>query len=311
MNKQIFTGKFTTLGIVIVIFLIAIFSVWFFNATKKITTYEECMGAGWLVRSRSISDGTDLFPNKYECILWGGKSFEKQESKTASLKGIEISLPNWYTHHISDTHIILTKQETLPDIGATEGYAYGEQININVLPLDISPEEWVAQNIDLDDILVLSKEWSTFYGQKLLVVESEAGGASGKQYTQYLFTDDVRYVISLYPLEVYDTSSEKYIRNTNAVYDARGILHRLLPHILEQESVRRQLMENCTRDISQRADDTSFDPENKIVTIWLWDEKSQESIALILPYEPETNFAGCSESAKAFLGHIQETVIPQ
>jgi len=74
-------SKKTIIAIIIVIAvsIIAGFSVWFFNTTKKITTYEECIKAGWLIRSRSISDGLPLFPNKYECILWSGKSFVKEE----------------------------------------------------------------------------------------------------------------------------------------------------------------------------------------------------------------------------------------
>ena len=69
---------------------------------------------------------------------------------------------------------------------------------------------------------------------------------------------------------------------------------------------RAELLENCAKDVSKRVDDTAFDLENKIVTIWLWDEESQDSIALELPYEPETDFAGCSKSAKELLRHIQE-----
>ncbi len=69
---------------------------------------------------------------------------------------------------------------------------------------------------------------------------------------------------------------------------------------------RAELLENCTKDVSKRVDDTAFDSENKIVTIYLWDEESQDSIPLKLLYEPETDFAGCSDSAKDILRHIQE-----
>ncbi len=144
----------------------------------------------------------------------------------------------WYSHRISDNRILLTRQEKLPEIGATEGYAYGEQIGINLINIKISPEEWVAQKkyIDLDSEFILSKKWSTFYGQKLLIVESETGGAFGGQYAQYIFTDNSVYVISLYPLKIYDDSSKTYIRNTSAVHDAERVLFYLLPQILKQES---------------------------------------------------------------------------
>lgn len=216
-------------------------------------------------------------------------------------------LKNWYAHRMSDNTILLTRQQELPDVGATEGYAYGEQISINVVPTGESPETWVATHIDLKDVLVLESEWSTYYGQKLLTVEHEAGGASGKQYTRYLFVDGFVYRVSLFPLEIYDISSKTYDRNTLAVYDVDRVLFRLRPYMLEQESAQAQLAENCARDISQRSDDSSFDPENRTVTIWLWDEESQDSVALILPYEPETDFAGCSDSVKILFRHIKES----
>jgi len=215
-------------------------------------------------------------------------------------------LRGWYSHHISG-NILLTRQEELPDIGATEIYAYGEQIGIYLIKNGLTPEEWAAQKayIDLDDVLVSSKEWSTYHGQKLLTVEHEAAGAGGKMLTKYLFAGDLIYIVSLYPLETYDDESGVYVRNDEGVRDLSRVMYRLLPQILSQESVRQELAENCARDISQRVDDASFDQENKIVMTWLWDEESQDNIAIILPYEPETDFADCSESVKELLRHIQ------
>lgn len=240
------------------------------------------------------------------------QSVSSQNSSTFFLANI-MPLRDWYAHRMSDNYILLTRQEKLPEIGATEGYAYGEQISINLMRIEISPEEWVAQKtyIDLDDVLVSSKEWSTYYGQKLLTVESEAGGALGKQYTQYIFTNEFIYVVSLYPFEIYDDASEKFVRNTEAVYDARRVLFRLLPQILAQESVQRQLAENCARDIPrEKIDDTSFDSENKVVQTYWWDNEIGDNVSIIFPYEPETDFAGCSESVKELLRHIQETQSP-
>ncbi|HDH31434.1 MAG TPA: hypothetical protein ENH26_01525 [Candidatus Wolfebacteria bacterium] len=76
-------GKILIFGVIVTTLVAAVFLVWFLNTTKKITTYEECIKAGWLVRSRSIADSLPLFLNKYECVLWSGKSFEKYEEKQA------------------------------------------------------------------------------------------------------------------------------------------------------------------------------------------------------------------------------------
>jgi len=206
-----------------------------------------------------------------------------QESPSAPFLKDIAPLKDWYSHRISG-NILLTRQEELPDIGATEIYAYGEQIGIHLIKNELSPEEWAAQKayIDLDDVLVSSKEWSTYHGQKLLTVEHEAAGAGRKMLTKYLFAGDLIYIISLYPLETYDDESGVYVRNDEGVRDLSRVMYRLLPQILSQESVRQELAENCARDISQRVDDASFDQENKIVMTWLWDEESQDNIAIIL-----------------------------
>ncbi|NIR50142.1 hypothetical protein GWO43_16695, partial [candidate division KSB1 bacterium] len=102
-------------------------------------------------------------------------------------------------------------------------------------------------------------------------------------------------IAGLYPLE---SDSETKIAYTR-------FLHGAVAPLVDTEYSRDVLRKNCARDISKRVDDASFDPENKIVTTWLWDEESQDSVAIALPYEPGTNFAGCSESAKELLRHIQ------
>ena len=122
----------------------------------------------------------------------------------------------WYQHRMSDTHMLLTKQQELPDIGGTEGYAYGQQINIEVIKRDVPYKEWLALYVG-DDALVSSKEWSTISGYEFLRVEQEAGGAAGKVLNYYVFVDDLVYIFSLYPLESYDPISEENIRNTENI----------------------------------------------------------------------------------------------
>ncbi len=67
---------------------------------------------------------------------------------------------------------------------------------------------------------------------------------------------------------------------------------------------RAHLYENCAKTELPRSDDASFDPEKRIVTLYYWNEKLQDNDTFELPYEPETDFEGCSESAKEFLRHL-------
>lgn len=127
-----------------------------------------------------------------------------QPEETANgviLSDKNISVPEgWHLHRLSNSYFLLTRQEKLPEIGGTELYAYGEQIGISVIPIDTTPEEWVAQkmHIDLDDVLVKKATWGMADGYKLLRVEHET--PADPQLSEYLFTENVIYIFSLYPI---------------------------------------------------------------------------------------------------------------
>jgi hypothetical protein len=89
-----------------------------------------------------------------------------------------------------------------------------------------------------------------------------------------------------------------YVRQHNDSFSAQP------PTQVAQE--RAQLYENCAKTEFPRSDDSSFDPEKRILTIFYWDEKLQDNAKIELPFEPETEFAGCSEKAKEILRRTQE-----
>ncbi|GEM_PF-1043497 len=69
-----------------------------------------------------------------------------------------------------------------------------------------------------------------------------------------------------------------------------------------------ELILNCQQDIPrEKIDDSVLDIERGTVTVYWWDGQLQDNVSLILPYQPETDFAGCSESVRDFLRHIQDT----
>lgn len=81
----------------------------------------------------------------------------------------------------------------------------------------------------------------------------------------------------------------------------------IISRISRFEENQARLYENCARTEFPRSDDSSFNPEKRIVTLYYWDEKLQDNAKLELPFEPETGFAGCSEKAKAILRSFQES----
>jgi len=53
-----------------------------------------------------------------------------------------------------------------------------------------------------------------------------------------------------------------------------------------------------------KTDDSSIDQEKVIVKVWFTQYEPFQNRYLVLPYEPEIDFEGCSESAKAYLRHL-------
>ena len=53
-----------------------------------------------------------------------------------------------------------------------------------------------------------------------------------------------------------------------------------------------------------RTDDSQLHPEKGIVKVWFTENDQFQNRYLVLPYEPETDFEGCSESAKDWLRHL-------
>jgi len=146
----------------------------------------------------------------YSCIPFEGVECVNNTCQLVHTPALEITkLPEgWYAHRKTDSFIILTRQKELPDIGATEYYAYGEQIGINLIPIETSPETWVSQYIDLDDVLVKEVAWSivddgddVFDPGDITFLRVEHNTPADMQLTYYVFESDFVYVFSLYPLE--------------------------------------------------------------------------------------------------------------
>lgn len=181
-------------------------------------------------RIKNLLDGYESRCD-YLCIPFEGVECVNYTCQIGHTPALEITkLPEgWYAHRKSDSFIILTKQEELPDVGATEGYAYGEQITINVLPVDAPLEEWVGQNfIDLDDVLVKEAAWSIVDNGDGIIDDGditflrvEHNTPADLQLSYYVFEDDRAYIFSLYPLEPQSAERlealESVIRNYTSI----------------------------------------------------------------------------------------------
>ncbi len=103
----------------------------------------------------------------------------------------------WYINHTGD-YIFITKHEILPEIGNTEGYAYGDFVSISIDTLgDNTPEGWILKQYPTEDPIFHGKQWTTFNNYKLFEVK---GGMMDEQIVRYIFIEDKIFVFSLYVL---------------------------------------------------------------------------------------------------------------
>ncbi len=190
MNKSfkiVFSG-------LIPVFIIGILAGIVGYLSAKITTFEECEKAGWIVRSIIVYDGNNPIEIEKECFLWLGKNFVKQRDRAAD---------------------------------------YERQL----------------QN----------------------------------------FKEDIR---SRMPLSV--PQSQEEIDEINRAGR------------LWFEENRTRLYENCAKfEIPSHSDDSGYDSIKKILTVFWRNGTLQQNMSIELPYEPETNFFGCSDSAKEILKNLQ------
>jgi len=249
------------------------------NLIKTFTQYDAAYAVGRLMM---------LFHPAQEAHL-----IEVEDAAETYLSDIDTPA-GWYQHRLSRSHILITAQKDLPDIGATEMYAYGDQVSVSIATTTLTPEEWMSQQEWLDDpALARSKVWIKLHGHMMLQVGHETEALPAL--TAYLFVKDLVYTISLYPypggkaLGVFNDLVEKYSSDPSrkAISDA-------------------ELAANCTKEVPPSADDTELDLQVGVVTFRWLDIEHDRQMALAVPYDPDSGFAGCSESVKERLRHIRE-----
>lgn len=209
----------------------------------------------------------------------------------------DLTLDGWYPHRESNISILFTRQEVLPDIGMTEGLAYGEQIHINSLPIQTTPEQWVADR-QLETDLANKYQWDFVNGRRHLRVTHPTPAQDAQ--TDYFFGYGHVVISMFYPVSTLNLNPQQRT-------DYEVFLYNSVAPLVDTAYSRHVLRKNCAQDVPTASiDDSSADPKNQIVTFYWWDGVLQDNRKLDVLYEPETNFAGCSESVKSILEHVRE-----
>lgn len=127
------------LTILLLVFIVGTLAgiVGYLNA--KITTFEECEKAGWLVRSITVYDGYD--PIEKECVLWSGKSFVKEISQEQQ-RAVEIA-----TAHLSYPVTIIEVKK----LGCQGCFSIKLQRDDNQNQFTIVLDNWEIKNVVQSD----------------------------------------------------------------------------------------------------------------------------------------------------------------
>lgn len=218
--------------------------------------------------------------------------------------------------------------KTLRDEKSGEEFQYPENlltkyIGVHEWPpkLGISESTWSCKDEEFESGgKIIKREIRKVDNDRIYCRDSWNGAAAGTTYANYAyrapnnnFQRTITFEFALrYPnCGNYEEPQRKECEAEREAFDLDGVVNRMFSSLSLIKRQRAKLYENCARTEFPRSDDSSFDPAERIYTIHYWDEKLQDNAKIELPYEPETGFAGCSESAKSILRHIQETVIPQ
>jgi len=215
----------------------------------------------------------------------------------SSLSLPDLTLKGWYAHRESNVNILFLRQKIVPEIGMSELPAYGEYIYVNSLPIEMTPEEWVADR-QLETDLANKYEWDFLNGRRHLRVTHPTPAADAQ--TDYFFGYGHVVIAMFYPVS---TLKNDPLQRT----DYEVFLYNSIAPLVDTAYSRDVLRKNCAEDVPTASiDDSSADPENHIVTFYWWDGTLQDNRKLDVLYEPETNFAGCSESVKSILEHVRD-----
>jgi len=250
-------------------------------------------------------DGRSIATIPYFTVAWpiviGGQMLNnsQQEVEDSISQKLDISenhIPEgWYQRRgegFNNLYAVLTRDPNVPwpqyELGEL-----GDHIIVNMIEIDEEPETWMKEYVQCDDVLVKSCTWDFVNGRRHLRVEHSTPAADARS-DYFLNYDRVAYS-TLYPLDSDTKTKTAYSR----------FLYNVVAPLVDTTYSRDVLHENCTQEIPRELiDDSTTDYENKVVTMFWWDGEFQEDQSLSVPYEPEADFEGCSESVKEFLRHL-------
>lgn len=127
--------------------------------------------------------------------------------------GFSLRYPASWSPHEQTASVLFLKSATLPNVGATEGYAYGTQFSVSKRAIAAVKAGVTTKEQFLKEVVgtrdpdgnPITQEKVNRGGLDMIRVVMNAAGADGKVLTYYYFSGDSVYTLSHYP---YDATSE-------------------------------------------------------------------------------------------------------
>lgn len=146
------------------------------------------------------SDGSPATINAFPGIVW----------RVPILPNIPAPI-GWYAHSAGASAIVFTRESDLSIPQATEGYALGEQIDANAVPLDRRPVDWAGLNIgNASGTIGVSpaNDWGSLNGYQ--TIKAEIGTEADNELIYAIF-DPTQYTVYEFTLYPYPNASDTSI----------------------------------------------------------------------------------------------------
>jgi len=306
MNGLTRGGKLLFLGLFLLIIAVAIFFVWFLNPDRKTraeiqntAAEQEIVKAQATEALKSVVD----VANELSGITSGAVfNFEIDDLDGRSANfGIVQYVDDVKGERIVEEHMVTFRETSSPQSNFAEVDRDTNRVismHRPVLDFAASGDALSAEKLEAIARKFVERVYPEFTNGSRLEFDQGSKDAPAKATNRFYRWNDKQFAV---PDEL-DMDIPPFIQvGINArgfifSYDNTVQLYRNLP----KEALRAM----CGFVEMPYTDDSLLDREKGIVKVWFIEYEPFQNRYFILPYEPETDFEGCSESAKTYLRHL-------
>ncbi len=297
-------GKILIFGIlVVVIAMVTIVSIWFLNPKRKIDNEtRKTIGRQETNKAKAIDALYSLVAVADSAS--GIKSLKASKFKIVDMNGMSANFGISKSDGVRSENIVEKNVIIFQSLPMDENFpkTYKSEVDIatnKVVSMHREPV-YTGDKKSTDELEKIVRQFIGKAYPDFTRIEStleSSSGSKGKA-NSFFRWEDIRFALpqglemDLPPLIQVGITSNGYIFSYN---------NTIQPYSnLSKEALRAI----CAFVKIPKTDDSSLDSEKGIVKVWFSEYNPFQNKYLVLPYEPKTDFEGCSESAKTYLKHL-------